>query len=770
MKPIPASGLIGEAALREAGATEMGQVMSLARAALQDKLGVPYVEIEAMFPDRVVACRDGRYYSYPFTIGEDNKVAVGDAAEVIEQYVPVRMSEAIGADCAFLESADPEGLVWDVVLIRAGLAKNSAKTFYPDAVLREAAPLFDGVRALVRSEEDHLKSPAAGRDARNIAGWFSEPRFVEGNAPDTGYIGARFHFAAGMTSLRESVADAWKRGKRDLIGFSIDAAGAAKKAVAGFREGAKRIATAITKVFSVDIIVDASAGGALVRLVEAADTDTPTREQDAMKERMLATIKAKAPQLFAKINLETITDEELEARYAEALATPAPAAAATGVSAEQLAETVRMVEARAYLRTAVATSKLPQAAQDKLLADWGKRERFAEADVDAAIKTERTYLAHFSESGKVMLDEKGDIVVEDRAAKIADMFDAFFDPAHKNHRDVHSFKECYVEMTGDRRVTGRMENVDRARLAEAVGAAFRESLDSTSFANVLGDSITRRMVAEFRAAVQFDAWRQIASVVPVQDFRTQERTMFGGYGDLPTVLQGDPYTSLASPTDDDATYAVAKRGGTEDVTLEMIKNDDVGAIRRIPVKLGRAAKRTLAKFVFDFIRTNPNIYDGTALFTVGHGNLGTTAFSATEYGVVRVAMLKQTELSSADRMGIGPKGILCPPDLESAVWTAFQRSTNLDKDFIQTLNPVIIPVWYWTDITDWAAYADPSDLPGIEIGFLDGQEEPELFVQDQPNVGSMFSNDQLTYKIRHIYGGAVVPGGEKAFYKEVVAG
>ena len=202
----------------------------------------------------------------------------------------------------------------------------------------------------------------------------------------------------------------------------------------------------------------------------------------------------------------------------------------------------------------------------------------------------------------------------------------------------------------------------------------------------------------------------------------------------------------------------------------MIKNDDVGAIRRIPVKLGRAAKRTLAKFVFDFIRTNPNIYDGTALFTVGHANLGTTAFSATEFGVVRVAMLKQTELSSADRMGIGPKGILCPPDLESAVWTAFQRSTNLDKDFIQTLNPVIIPVWYWTDVTDWAAYADPNDLPGIEIGFLDGQEEPELFVQDQPNIGSMFSNDQLTYKIRHIYGGAVVPGGEKAFYKEVVAG
>ena len=49
--------------------------------------------------------------------------------------------------------------------------------------------------------------------------------------------------------------------------------------------------------------------------------------------------------------------------------------------------------------------------------------------------------------------------------------------------------------------------------------------------------------------------------------------------------------------------------------------------------------------------------------------------------------------------------------------------------------------------------ADPADISCIEIGFLDGKEEPELFVQDMPNVGSMFSNDKLTYKIRHIYGG-----------------
>ena len=57
-------------------------------------------------------------------------------------------------------------------------------------------------------------------------------------------------------------------------------------------------------------------------------------------------------------------------------------------------------------------------------------------------------------------------------------------------------------------------------------------------------------------------------------------------------------------------------------------------------------------------------------------------------------------------------------------------------------------------------------ITGIEIGFLDGNEEPELFVQDNPTSGSVFTNDQITYKIRHIYGGAVID--YRAFQGSVV--
>jgi hypothetical protein len=255
--------------------------------------------------------------------------------------------------------------------------------------------------------------------------------------------------------------------------------------------------------------------------------------------------------------------------------------------------------------------------------------------------------------------------------------------------------------------------------------------------------------------------------VPVADFRTNERTRMGGYGNLPTVAQGAAYQALSTPSDEKATYAATKRGGTEDVTLETIKNDDVGAIRRIPIELSRASKRTLCEFVLDFVRTNPTLYDSVAFFHATHGNLGSAALDATALAAARLRMKKQTQAGSSKRLGIGPKFLWVPDDLEQTGVDLFNRNTNLDKTAVQEMSLKVVPVPYWTDTNDWAISADPMDVPGIEVGFLDGQEEPSLFVQDRPDVGSMFSNDKITYKIRHIYGGQVVE--YRGWDKSVVA-
>lgn len=778
LKPIPKEGILGEVALREAAAGEFHAIMNLVQRALQTVLfpgrADAYVSIEAMFADRAIVRTDGRLYAYPYTISDDNQVTLGQAEEVVQQFeaVSARMSEAMtdhaaGDQGAFLEAKDEKGKKWRIRVIEAGLSGN--KNYYPDTVLREAAPLFDGVRVFVKPDEDHLKGK--GKSFDNLIGRLSAPRFVEGQGKDTGHIEADLELLSSSGDVPAKMLEAYNRNMADLFGFSVDMRGRAKV------QRGKRVAQSVEKVDSVDLIIEPGAGGQIINLLEAQD---PEVEADmALRTRMIEAIK-KANNGALPDGLDEHDDDAVEAAYREALVKnnppesaakaagagePAPAQA--GVTREELDAQLRMVEARAHVRTALASSKLPEVAVARLQKHFDGLQQFTEAQVDEAIAQEREYLATFTESGHVR--GAGDTSHiesgEDRSEKVAKMFDDFFD---KKNRDVRSFRECYIEVTGDRRVTGHLQDCDPVRMREALGGltAFRESVDTTAFSVVLGNSITRRMLADYANESMYDAWRRIANVVPVNDFRTQERTRYGGYGDLPAVAEKAAYGALASPTDEKATYAVTKRGGTEDVSLEAIKNDDVGLIQGIPVKLSRSAKRTLGKFVFDFIANNPLIYDGVALYAAGHNNLGTTALSATTLAAGRLAMLKQTEKDSGERLGIMPRTLLVSADGEEGAVDLFRRNTENDANFVQSLSLDVIPVWYWTDANDWALAADPDEAPFIEIGFLDGNEEPEIFVQDMPTQGSLFSNDMITYKIRHVYGGNVTDF--RPTYKAVV--
>ena len=784
-------GAAVDAALREAAAAperDFRQLIDVVRAAISESINngrLPeqrrYVSLSAIYSDRAVIELDGKHYQYSYSfkhVAGSDQVVLGAPIEVVEQYVPTAPTSAPATAAAVVaavrEAQDDEVVAFreaadgsiEVTLIRAGRSGN--RNYYPDQALREAAPMFDGVRVFAKSDAEHIAGK--GKDVRNLIGGIYGVRFVEGKAPDTGALVGTFKALDPTEAAVTKMVEAVKRGMQSLLGLSIDADARTKPRKAGAEQ--LREAVKFTKVHSVDLIVEPGAGGGLDRLTEAAADPSTNPKEEAMplwKQRMLEAIKAKDPAKHATINVDTIADDDV-VRMHEAVCgslVPEPGtqrmAEAQGDNAPLTRADLEVFTLRSAARDRISATNLPQAAKDRLqsqIATVGA-DRLTEAAVGDLIKAEGDYIARMTESGavRVPMFGQGSIVVGDRSLTMRDMLDAFWDPTHKDHGRVQSFKECYIEMTGDRLVTGRLRECDQSRLAESLGSA--------SLGEVLGDSVTRRMLAEYRAAVDFDGWRQLVNVVPVNDFRMQHRTRWGGYGDLPVVAEAADYQPLTSPGDEEATYKADKRGGTEDVTLEMIKNDDVGVIRRVPTKLSRAAKRTLAKFVFDFLRANAAIYDGKALFHVDHGNLFTAALDKAALAAHRLAMLKQTELSSNDRIGITPTRLVVPVELQEAAVDLFKLSTNNEKTFIQSLTMNIIPVWYWTDANDWCTAADPADIPGIEMGFLDGREEPELFVQDTPNVGSMFAADKLTYKIRHIYGGAVTD--YRAFTKAVVA-
>lgn len=742
MKGIPETGVVGRAFV-EAATTEYRQVIDLVRAALGKKLspngeGV-WVCVEAIYPDRVIMEKEGRYWAYPYALAEDNTVQLGDPQEVIEQYVPVAMREA----AAFIEAvaeADGGGEKKNILtrIVRAGLSKN--RIFYPDAVLRESANLFEGARVFVKGDKEHLEG--GGKDFTKLVGKITDVRFIAGYAPDNGELRGVFRPIEPDGAVAVKLREAVNNKMADLFGVSIDADGTATRP----RDRSQpRVAKTITKVNSVDIIVEPGAGGEFIRLAEAFDPQT--QSEDAMRTRMIEAVKAKhGGALPAGLNVED--DNALETAYREAIA-PAPQPQAGG----DIDERLRMIEARQSARLAIASSTLPQPAKDRLLGDFDARVSFREADVAAAIEGERAYLARFVEAGRVVGLGDGRVEPgEDRADKLKTMWDDFFDPS----KSSVSLRECYIETTGDRGVTGLVRNCDPIRLREAAGANFREAVSAATFNDILGDSITRALVRDYAGLEAYGDYGDLVDIVPIRDFRTNERTRLGGYGNLPAVAENGAYGALASPTDEKATYAVSKRGGTETVSLETIANDDVGVIRRIPMALAMAAKRTLYEFVLDFLATNPTIYDATALFTVGHGNLGTAALSATSFAARRLAMKQRTEKDSGKKLGIILRHLYVPAELEEAAFDLFVKGTNNDETFVQSRKPRVHVVDYWTDADNWYATADKATAPLIELGFFNGVQEPELFTQDLPTQGSLFSNDQIKYKIRHIYGGNVL--------------
>lgn len=682
------------------------------------------------------------------------------------------MTERILANirlCGAVGDAGSEdyGYKWEAQIIEFGPDKQG-RIFWDPAALRAAMPLYEGAKVFALAEAQHQAEPHPyGKSVRDLVGWLNE---VKEN--DKGLAG-NFNILKSAKWLRDAIVDSWQRGNKELIGLSNDVGGTVTTKVV---EGKTMKAPLAIRDVTVDVVYDPAAGGNFIRM--AAAVQAGQKQKEETMEKLLAALKAQRPDIYANIEAKvkdgTITEDEVMAQLEAAMAVPVMKCSDCGcelpeggdctfcptcgcrlkaakgkggkddtlTAAQKVLDEARIIACGITLEKEVSASGLPELSQAKLKKLLAGKV-FEAGSLTAAIKDEKEYVDNLVGSGAV-IGAGGVRITEDDLDKRKKMLDDFFEGK------VHSFKAAYVNLTGDELVTGRLSAAPR----------LRASIDSTTFVLALGDSITRRLVAEYNSS-GFTDWRKIVNVVPLTDFRTNRRDRIGGYGDLPTVSSGNPYGALASPGNEESTYAAIKKGGMEDITMEAIKNDDVGAIRRVPQKLARAAARTLYKFVFDFLATNPNIYDAKALFHADHGNIGSAALAAASLAARRQAMLKQTELNSGQGLGIAPKYLIGPVDLDKSAYDLISGPRNSDfnpitPDFTRTLQMELIVAPYWTDTNNWYLAASPADIPGIEIGFLDGKEDPELFVQDLPNVGSMFNNDKLTYKIRHIYGGSIL--------------
>ena len=329
------------------------------------------------------------------------------------------------------------------------------------------------------------------------------------------------------------------------------------------------------------------------------------------------------------------------------------------------------------------------------------------------------------------------------------MLDALLDP---DDQSVTSLRDAYVSATGDVRVDGTY-NPTVARAMMAHMGYMTEAIQVSTWAEILSDRMNKRLLALYDTVPAYRHWEAWCSVLSPTNFETQRIDLLGGYGDLPEVAEGAVYTAATTPGDTEETYAVKKYGHIETVTREAIANDRLSAVQSIPQRLAVAGVRNVSKDTAAILTSNTNFTTARKNLLAGAGSGATgSVLSADTLNRARLAMLNQTEPGSNKKIGIAPGILIVPFELERTAWDLFRRDTNNDPTFVNSQSYRIVTIPDLTDAaTHWYA-VPPAVRAGAVIGFLNGRRAPRITPQSAPNVGKMFTNDQMEWKVSHIYG------------------
>lgn len=323
----------------------------------------------------------------------------------------------------------------------------------------------------------------------------------------------------------------------------------------------------------------------------------------------------------------------------------------------------------------------------------------------------------------------------------------------------------------------------------------REALGTADFPLLFGDIIDRQLLARYQESEPtYTKYCRIDRTIP--DFRTVKRfAIDGSEAVLPSVGQLEEYPE-SKLADTVYSYAVQKYGRKVPFMWEAIINDDLGAFRDLPDRLARAARRSEEKFATQlFVDANgPN----ANFFTVGNKNQVNATNSGAPFTAVNpplsiqglqqgIAVLMNQRDVDGEPIAIDAMHLVVPPALAvvaknilhaTELWVTGDQGGGTANQQVHTgnwLNGMLdLHVNYYIPIvannangtTSWWLIADPAaGRPALEIGFLRGHDTPEIFMKEansirvggggaiDPTQGD-FDQDAVTYKIRHVFGGA----------------
>lgn len=274
-----------------------------------------------------------------------------------------------------------------------------------------------------------------------------------------------------------------------------------------------------------------------------------------------------------------------------------------------------------------------------------------------------------------------------------------------------------------------------------VGLAFTHS--SSDFGQILIDVAHKSLLKGWETAAEnFD---QFTSHGTLTDFRPAKRVGLGDFGHLPQVGEGEEYT-YGTIGDEGASVALATYGQLFNITRQAILNDDMHLLTKIPEKMGKAARATIAKLVFALLTGSAKAQDGKALFDASHKNTITNAVLDLANIDKGIQMMNGFVNARGEPLAIEPEFMLLPTSMYTRglqlIKSASVEGADANSGIINPLRDIVTPVksarLQAADEKSWYLI----NKEAIEVSYLDGIDTPYMEQQNG------FTVDGVSTKVR----------------------
>lgn len=264
------------------------------------------------------------------------------------------------------------------------------------------------------------------------------------------------------------------------------------------------------------------------------------------------------------------------------------------------------------------------------------------------------------------------------------------------------------------------------------------------FPQVMANVAHKSLLKGFQATPT--PWKTYAKVGSIADFKTNTRAFMGEFSAWLKKEPGEGYKA-GKISDYKYTIALGTYGRSFMLLRETVINDDLGAFTDVPDRIGRSGGLTLGEQVANVLESNPNAYDGSPLFGTRNGveNLGHVPLTADATGIAAInagitAMLNAKDPQTGRKLRLRAKYLIVPAELEmTATWLlnggSLVGSTSAVGNVPDSVKRLTLVVDHNLTFTSrWYLAADPNDMPFMEVGFLNGVADPQVFVKSSNSI------------------------------------